>query len=89
MYQSGDCFMSTTIKSEVHFGREYQQNLIACRNTNFEELKTLFDITLRLIVGNSLEILNVSSMICEFSPWMRSTLCHDESLKWAKAKAHV
>ena len=39
--------MSTTMKSAVHHGREYQQNLIACRKTNFEEIKTLFDITLR------------------------------------------
>ena len=35
------------------------------------------NITLRLIVEQSFEILNVSTMICTFSPWMRSTLCHD------------
>ena len=45
-------FMSTTMKPALHLGREYQQNLIACRNTNFEEIKTLFDITVRLIVEN-------------------------------------
>ena len=76
-------FMSTTMKSAVRPCREYQQNLIACRNTNFEDLKTLFDITLRLIVEHSLEILNLSS------PWMRATLCHDLVIKWAKAKVHV
>ena len=43
-------FMSTTMKSAVHLGRKYQHNSIACRDTNFEEIKTLFDITLRLIV---------------------------------------
>ena len=82
-------FMSTTMKSAVRFGREYQQNWIACRNTNFEEIKTLFDITLRLIVDNSSEILNLSTTINDFSPWMRSTLCHDQVIKWAKAKVHV
>ena len=66
--------MSTTMKSAVHFDREYQQHLIACRNMNYE-IKTLFDIILRLIVENS--------------PWMRSTLCHDRVIKWAKAKVHV
>ena len=76
-------FMSTTMKSAVHPCREYQQNLIACRNTNFEDLKTLFDVTLRLIVEHSLEIQNLSS------PWMRATLCHDQVIKWAKAKVHV
>ena len=70
-------FMSTTMKSAVRLGREYQQKLIARRNTNLEEIKTLFDITLRLIVEKSFEILN------------RSTLCHDQAIKWAKAKVHA
>ena len=43
-------FMPTTMK--------YDKNLIACQSTNFEGIKTLFDITLRLIVHNSVEILN-------------------------------
>ena len=65
-----ELFMSPTMKSAVHLGFEYQQNLIACRNTNFEELKTSCDITLRLIVENSFEIHNLSTMIYDFSPWM-------------------
>ena len=28
-------------------------------------------------------------MIYDFSPWMRSTLCHDQVIKWTKAKVHV
>ena len=78
--------MSTTMKSAVHLGRENQQNLIACRNTNFEEL---FDLTLRLIVENSFKILNTSSPVFDLSFWMRSTLCHDQVIMWAKAKVHV
>ena len=80
--------MSTTMKSAVRLGREYQQNLIASRKTNFSELKMLFDITLRLIVESS-EILNLSSMIFDFCLWMRSTLYHDQVIKWAKAKVYV
>ena len=49
----------------------------------------LFDITLRVIVEQSLEILNVSTMIYTFSLWMRSTLCHGQVIKWAKARVHV
>ena len=82
-------FMSTTMKSSVHLGLQYKDNLVACRNTNFEELKTLFDITLRLIVEQSLEILGVSTMIYTFSLWMRSSQCHDQVLKWAQARVHV
>ena len=55
-------FMSTTMKSAVHLGSEHQLNLIPRRNMNFEELKTMFDITLRLIAENSFEILNLSTM---------------------------
>ena len=34
----------------------------------------------------SFDILNVSTMRWIFTPWMRSTLCHDQVIKWAKAK---
>ena len=54
-------FMSTTMKSAVNFGREYHQILIACRNKNFEDIKTLFDTSLRLIEENSYEILHLST----------------------------
>ena len=81
--------MSTTMKSAVRVGLQYQENLVAYKNTNFEELKTLFEKTLRLIVEQSSEILSVSTMIFMFSPWMRTTLCHDQDIKWAKAKVHV
>ena len=53
------CFLSTTMKSSVHLGLQSQENLVAHRNTNFEWLKTFFDVTLKLIVEQSLEILNV------------------------------
>ena len=49
----------------------------------------MFDISLRLIAENAFEILNSSTMIYDLSPWMRMTLCHDQAIKWATAKAHV
>ena len=81
--------MSTTMESSVHLGLQHQENLLAHKNTNFEKLKTLFDITLNLIVEQSFDVLNVSSMIHTFSTWMRSTQCHDQVIKRAKAKVHV
>ena len=77
------------MKSAIHLGLEYDQNLIACQNTNFEGVKTLFDISLRLISENSFKILNLFTMIYDFSPWMRMGLCHDQVIRWAKAKVHV
>ena len=55
--------MSKTMKSTIHFDYEHHQNLITCRNTNFEELTTLFNITLTLMMENSYEILNLSHVI--------------------------
>ena len=81
--------MLTTMKASVHIGPNYNENLVACRNTNFKELRTLFDITQRLILEHAFEILNVATILWRFTPWMRSTLCHDQVTRWAKAKVHV
>ena len=40
--------MSTTMKAAVHLGNFFFENLVTYRNTNFEVLKTLFDIAQRL-----------------------------------------
>ena len=84
-----ELFMSTTMKSAIHLGLEYDQNLIACQNTNFEGIKTLFVTSLRLIAENSFEVLNLPTTTYDFSPWMRTSLCHDQVITWARAKVHV
>ena len=66
--------MSTTKKASVHLGPNYTENLEVCRNTNFEELKTLFDVTQQLIFSQNFQILNVSTIEWTHSPWMRSSL---------------
>ena len=66
-------FMSTTMKAAVLLGHKYNDNSVTNRNTDFEELKTLFDISQRLILDQDFEILNVSSIELKFTPWMRST----------------
>ena len=65
-------FMSTTMIAAIHLGLEYDQILIACQNTKFEGIKTLFDISLMLVAKNAFEILNLSIMMYDFSPWMRN-----------------
>ena len=52
-------FKSTTTKASVHLGPSYNDNLVAYRNINFEELKTLLDIKHSLILEHAFEILNV------------------------------
>ena len=60
------------------------EDLVALRNTNFEELKTLFDITQRLILEHAFEILNVSTNEWHLRPWDEIQV-----FKWATAKVHV
>ena len=59
--------MSTTMKADVHLGPNYKDNLEVIRNTNFEELKNLFDITPRMMLGHEAGILNVSTIGWTFS----------------------
>ena len=66
-------------------------------NTNIEELQNLFDITQKLILEHEAEILNVSPIDWTASSWTRSTLTHNQVIKWiqskgtrlTKAKVHV
>ena len=48
-------FLSTTMKTAVHLGPNYKDNLEVYRNTSFAELKNLFDITQRLILEHEAE----------------------------------
>ena len=63
------------------------ENLEVHRNTNFEELKNLFDITQRL--EHEGEILHVSTIDWKLHSRTKSTLLHDRVIKWTKAKVHV
>ena len=49
--------MSTTMKASVHLGPSYNEILVAYRNTDFKALKTLFDITQKLILEQTFEAL--------------------------------
>ena len=59
------------------------------RNTDFEELKTLFDIAQKLILEEKHEIKQVSPIEWHVTPRMRSTLPHDRVIKLSKARVHV
>ena len=58
-------------------------------NTNFEETESFFNITQKLILGHSEEILNVKPLESSSRSWTRSVLSHDQAIKWAKAKVRV
>ena len=79
-------FMSTTMKADIHPGPNYVEDLEENRNTNFEELQNLFDITQKLILNHQAEILNVTTIDWTAPSW-GSTLTHDQVIRWTKAKS--
>ena len=56
--------MSSSMKAAIHLGPHYTQNLEVYTNTNFEKIQNLFNITQKLALEHSEEILNVSE--CEY-----------------------
>ena len=70
------------MKAAVHLGPNYTEISDVNRNTNFEELKNLLDLTQRLILVHEAEIQNVSPIDWTAPSWTRSTLTHDHVIMW-------
>ena len=64
-------------KAAIHFGPNYLVDLEVYKNTNFEEILSLFNITQKLILQHSEEILNVNTIESTSASWMRSVLSRD------------
>ena len=77
--------MSASGKAAIHMGPDYIEILEVCKNTNFQELQNLFDIT-QMLVHKHGEILNVKMIQCASPSWTRCSLAHDQAIKWSKAK---
>ena len=56
--------MSATIKAAVHLGQYYQENLHSTKNTEFENVKQLFDLSQKSILDQSQEIYWISRLEC-------------------------
>ena len=66
-----------------------QKNLRTTKNTDFEQVKVLFDISQKLILDHKSEIFGISTIEWNTTPWMRTTLLHDRATELSKAKVHV
>ena len=78
-------FMSSSMKAAVHLVPDYLQNLEVYKNTNFAEIQSLFNITQKLMLEHSEEILNVNTIHSTSPSWTRSAWSHDQVIKWTKA----
>ena len=70
--------MSSSMKAAIHLGLNYAENLETYKNTNFEQIQNLFNVTETLILETSEDILNVKTIESTSPCWTRSTLSHDQ-----------
>ena len=82
-------FVSTTMEAAIHLGPNYVEILELYRNTDFEQLQNLFDITQKLTLDHQAKILNLTKIVGTSPSWTRSTLSHDQVITWTKAKVRV
>ena len=77
--------MTSSMKAAIHLGQDFLENSEIYKNTKFENIENVFNITQKLLKEHSEEIMNVKPL--DHSPsWTRSTLFNDNVIKWAKAK---
>ena len=81
--------MSSSMKAAIHFGPCHLANLEVHKNTNFEEIQSLFNITQKLVLELSEEILVVNTIDSAFPSWTRSVLSRDQVIQWTQAKVLV
>ena len=73
----------------IRLGPNYVEKMEVLRDTSFEELQKLFDITQKLMLDHQAEILNATP-ICGTAPsWARSALSHYQVITWTKARVRV
>ena len=84
-------FMSSTLEASVFLGKNYSENLRSIKNKwNNLTMKQMFDISEKLIVGQSDEIYGVTPIHREDSSWTHLSLVGDEEvINLQHAKVHV
>ena len=81
--------MCSSMKATIHLGPKFLANLDVFKNTNFEDIQSLFNITQKWILEHSEEILNVHTIESTLPSWTRSITSHDQVIQWTKAKVRV
>ena len=83
--------MSSTLEASFFMGKNYSENLRSIKKTgNNLTLKQMFDISEKLIVGQSDEIFGVTPINWEDSSWKHLSLVGDEEvISLSHAKVHV
>ena len=73
--------MSSTLEASIFMGRNYSENLRSIKNTGKEfTMKQMFDISEKLMVGQSDEIYGLNPINWEDSAWKQLSLVSDEEV---------
>ena len=62
-------FMSSSMKAAIHLGPNYLETSEVYKNTYFEEIQSLFNVTQKLILEHSEETLNVKTIESTYPSW--------------------
>ena len=81
--------MSTTMNAAVHLEPNFIEHFGVYRNTNFQELQNLWNISQKLILDDQAEILDVTPIDWTAPSWARSTTSHEQVITWTKARVGV
>ena len=83
--------MSSTLQASVFMGKNYSENLHSIKNTGKDlTMKQMFDMSEKLIVGQSDEIHGVNTMNWDDSSWKHLSLIGDEEVvSLSRAKVYV
>ena len=81
-------FMASSTQAALHMDPNYAKNLEIFKNSEFENIESLFNVTNMMIGGNS-EIKNFFPTDSANPSWERSTLPTDQSIEWTKARENV
>ena len=65
----------------MHLGQDYQEYLHTTKNTDFENIKQLFEISQKLILDQSEDFYGISAINCNTIPKLRSALLNDRAVK--------
>ena len=79
---------SATLKAAVHLCQDFSDNLRTTKNTDFEKVGQVFDISQKLILNQSEDIFGVSTIDRMEYDSMGTTLLPDRAVKMSKAKVH-
>ena len=81
--------MTSSMEAAIHLGPKFVAALEVYKNANFEEIQSLFNVTQKLILEHSEEILNVNTIESASPSRARSVFSHDQVIQWIKAKVRV